>query len=271
MLLITAAARAVFPLFSRGNCMPDPETSTSGTGANRNAGTRNAFDAMGNPSGASARPGLPAGAAVGAGIAAALCAAVAYYRFRTASVRAWRNFAQTIGGEFEAKSAYSPRFVSGSMGDRAVFVETSTSHEDDAPYYHTRVSTPVFNPGQHTFGLRRKSMLEEAQTRGSDALLVTGDRDFDGRFMMAAGDAEALKSVLTPEVRKGLVKYGDVEIYLAGEVLEWRRAGEVRDAEALKHLTQILVTLAEGIDRLPARGITLSQKLSEQDLLRKGV
>ena len=252
--------------------MPDPVTvQSAGEGSATKGTSRSVFDPMGNVTGGSNHPGLPARPAIALGVIVVAAVVIGAYRFRTASVRAWRKFSQEIGGEFEAVSAYSPRFVSGKVGNRAVFVETSTSHEDDAPYFHTRVSTPVFNPGQHVMGVRRKSMLEEAQSRKDQAPVLTGDSDFDGKFSMAAGDPEVLKAVLTPEVRRGLLKYGDVELYLAGEVLEWRRAGEVRDVSALKHLTGVLTAAADVIDAMPIRNITLTQKLADQELLRKGV
>ena len=252
--------------------MPDPETAqTAGEGPAKTGTTRSVFDPMGNVTGGSNHPGLPLRPALTLGVLVVAGVAICGYRFRTAAVRAWRNFSQQIGGEFEAASAYDPRFVSGKVGERAIFVETATSHEDDAPYFHTRVSTPVFNPGQHVLGVRRKSMLEEAQSRKEQAMVLTGDSDFDGKFAMEAGDPEILRAVLTPEVRRGLLKYGDVELYLAGEVIEWRRAGLVRDTAALKHLTDVLILAANAVDAMPLRPITLTQKLAEQELLRKGV
>jgi len=201
-------------------------------------------------------------------------AAVVYavaYRLRTAAVRAWSHYSTEIGGEFEAKSQLSPRFVSGTIGGRAVFMETATNNDDDAPYYHTRVSTPIRNNYFLITGLRRKSMLEEAQSRRDSPQFNLGDAEFDRRFHLVCNEPEILGSLFDHEVRRGLLRYPDVEIYVGLSVLEWRRSGEVSDIQAIRWLNSTLTTLADRIEALPVRPITLSQRLKDEDLIRKGI
>ncbi len=205
------------------------------------------------------------------GIVAALACAGGFYYLRTAAHRAWQRYATEINGEFSERNAYSPAYVSGSLLDRALFMEASTNNDDDAPYYHTRVSMPVTNPGMLIMGLRRKSLLEEAQTRNDKPAFVFGDSEFDRRFHLVANNDDALPVVLDSELRRQLMQYNDIEIYIRPNVVEWRRAGEVSDLQAIRKLNRALARAAAAIDALPRRSLSLSQRMSYEDIIRKGI
>jgi hypothetical protein len=150
-------------------------------------------------------------------------------------------------------------------------MEASTNNDDDAPYYHTRSSMPVTNPGMLIMGLRRKSLLEEAQTRSDKPAFEFGDSDFDRRFHLVANDLDVLPTVLDNELRRQLLKYNDIEVYIRADVVEWRRAGEVSDINAIRSLNSALARIAAAIDALPRRSLSLSQRLSFEELIRKGI
>jgi len=200
------------------------------------------------------------------GVAAAL-----WYQWRRGAIRVWRKFAASLGAEFQARDSFAPRFVSGVFAERPFFLETAVSHEDDAPYYHTRGAMPIRNPAGLILGVRRKSMLEEAQTRNERVDYGLEDADFERCFFVVTNDPDDLPTVLNPEVRRGLRRYGDVEIYVRYDEIEWRRAGEVSDLKALQHLSTLLSQLAETIEALPKRTLTLTKRLQDEELIRKGV
>ena len=176
-----------------------------------------------------------------------------------------------MGGEFRAGDGFSPRLVTGEIRDRPFLMETATSHEDDAGYYHTRVRAPIKNTGSFILGLRRKSMLEVAQTRGEAAPFDLEDTDFQRQFFIHCNDAENLPHVLTAEARRELLRYADVEIYVRMGEMEWRRAGELSDLKAIQRLTELLLEMASVIDGFPSRGRTLTQLLADEKTIEKGV
>jgi hypothetical protein len=191
--------------------------------------------------------------------------------WRRGALRAWREFARQISGQFEAKNRFSPARVTGKIGARDFLLETALSYEDEAPYYHTRGGLPLQNAAGFVLGLRRKSLLEEAQTRRERPAFDLEDPEFERRFFVVCNDRESLPAILTPEARRELSRYSDVEVYARRGEIEWRRAGEVGDARALLRLTRMLSDIAEAIDALPPRHRTLSERLADDALIEKGV
>lgn len=205
------------------------------------------------------------------GVAIALLASWIWYWMRRAALRTWAAFATQIGGEFKARNDISPAVVIGKIRERPFLMETATSHEDEAGYYHTRGSVPIRNAGSFILGLRRKSLLEEAQTRGEKTSYHLDDPDFEGRFFIVCNDWDHLESILTPEVRRELRRYHDIEIYVRLGEMEWRRSGEQSDIAIIRRLNETLLDMAEAIDRLPSRGRSLTQCLADEKMIEKGV
>jgi hypothetical protein len=190
---------------------------------------------------------------------------------RRAALRAWQKYAKLLGGEFRARDQWSPACVTGTVHSRPFLLETATSHEDDAPYYHTRGALPIRNSAGFILGVRRKSLLEEAQTRREKPPFDLDDSDFERQFFVVCNQAEHLAAVLTAEARRELKRYHDVEIYARLSEIEWRRSGEQSDLRILERLTGALSEMAAAIESLPARPATLSQRLADENLIAKGV
>jgi hypothetical protein len=203
-------------------------------------------------------------------VVAAIIAVVAMW-FRRSAYRVWKEFAASIGAEFRAADSLSPHLVSGEIRQRPFLMETATSHEDDAGYFHTRGRVPIKNTGSFILGLRRKSLLETAQTRGETGLYELDDSEFQRQFFLYCNDADNLAQVLTPEARRELLRYHDVEIYVRMGEMEWRRAGEQSDLKAIRRLTDLVLDMAETIDRFPSRGRSLTQLLADEKTIEKGV
>jgi hypothetical protein len=200
----------------------------------------------------------------------ALVAAIALW-VRRGPYRAWKAFAAEIGAEFRAADGLTPRVVSGEIRDRPFILETATSHEDDAGYFHTRGRVPIRNVGSFILGLRRKSLLEAAQTRSERPPFELDDADFERQFFVYCNDVESLAAVLTPEARRELLRYHDIEIYVRIAEMEWRRSGELGDLAAIRRLTDLLLDMAETIDKFPPRGRSLTQVLADEKAIEKGV
>jgi len=205
------------------------------------------------------------------GLLILLAAAAVWFAFRMQTNRAWRTFAAQIKGEFRPRSLMSPDVLTATVRGRGYMLETATSSEDDAPYYHTKASIPIKNSAGFVMGLRRKSMLEEAQSRKEVSVIDFGDAEFGRRFFVVSNDPEAVGAVLTPEARRELNRYHDVEIYARLGTLEWRRSGEVNSLPCIERLTNLILDMGESIDKLPARPRTLSERLADEALIQKGV
>ena len=198
-------------------------------------------------------------------------AAGAWYQSRRGVLRAWQRLAQEIGGEFKAKSSISPERIIGTLHERPFVLETALSHDDDAPYYHTRGAFPLKNPASFILGVRRKSLLEEAQTRRDRPPYDLEDPDFERQFFVLCNDAQNLADVLTREARREISRYNDIEIYARLNEIEWRRAGEVGDVAAIRRLNALASEMATNIDSLPKRARTLSERLADEELIAKGI
>ncbi len=194
-----------------------------------------------------------------------------WYAYRLKTNRAWRTFAAQIKGEFRPRNLLSPDVLTATVRGRGFMLETSTSSEDDAPYYHTKASIPIKNSAGFVMGLRRKSMLEEAQSRNEASTVDLGDANFARRFFVLSNDPEAVSAILTPEARRELNRYHDIEIYVRLGTMEWRRSGEVNALQCIERLTNLLLDMGDRIDTLPARPRTLSERLADEALIQKGV
>jgi hypothetical protein len=194
-----------------------------------------------------------------------------WYWLRRGAIRAWQTYARQIDGEFEARNRLAPASITGKLRGRDFVLSTSISHEDEAPYYHTRGCVPLRNAASFVLGLRHKSLLEEGQTRGQKPTFDLEDPEFERSFFLICNDAQSLATVLTPEARKELSRYSDVEIYVRFNLMEWRRAGEVNDVKALQRLSDLVAEMAETVDALPPRARTLSERLADEALIAKGV
>jgi hypothetical protein len=203
---------------------------------------------------------------------------------RRAPLRVWKAYAEEIGGEFSPRDSNSPAFISVSLEKRDLFIETATSHDDEAPYFHTRATMPIRNPGAVILGIRRKSMLEEAKTRNSPTyeemqahaagalpLVALNDPEFQRRFFVVCNDEGALSGILTAEARRELSRYNDVEIYVRRRTIEWRRAGALSDINCMRRLTDLLGSLADYLDSVPKRSVTLTRLLEDERLIEKGI
>ena len=190
---------------------------------------------------------------------------------RKSASRVWQQFAAEVKGEYRAKNSLSPACVVGDFGTRPFILETALSHDDDAPYYHTRGAIPTKNRAGIVLGLRRKSLLEEAQTRKVEAEFDLHDSDFTRRFFIVCTAPEHLEEILTTEVRRELSRYNDIELYIRFEELEWRRGGEVSDLNSIRRLMTLIGGIASTLDTMPSRSLTLSRRLADEALIAKGV
>lgn len=260
--------------------MPDklPSTSTK-TPLHSSTSTEDSLTEIAQPS----HP-LPAGGWWILGFGVVFLAAAFWYHWRRAAIRTWTRFAKQIVAEFAAKDQFSPAWVSGSYRGRLFMLETTNSHEDDAPYYHTEASMPLRNNAGFILGVRRKSLLEEVQTRNETVYsqgvnggrkfgvpIDLGDPEFERKFFIVSNDAINIASVMTKEVRKEMSKYSDIELYIRREKLEWRRAGEEREIRHLERLSNMLADLAESVESLPKRNYSLSEMMADEALIEKGV
>lgn len=207
-------------------------------------------------------------------ITALVCALVvgaAYSLWRQTALRNWRRLATELCGECKPRDAFSPAMVAGTLNGRPYILETAVSHEDDAPYFHTRGALPLRNRAAFILGLRRKSLLEEAQTRREVVAHNIGDPEFSRKFMLSCNNAEHLQNAITADIARTLQKYHDVEVYVRLQEIEWRRAGEIRSVKVINDLNDVISRLAEHIDKLPASTLSLSEKLADEAMIEKGV
>ncbi len=206
-----------------------------------------------------------------AALVAAVAVGAAYTIWRQAALRNWRLLATQLCGECKARDTFSPAMIAGTLNGRPYLLETAVSHEDDAPYFHTRGALPLRNRAAFILGLRRKSLLEEAQTRRDAVTFEISDPNFSRKFIIACNNASYLLNILTPELCKALQKYHDVEVYVRLQEIEWRRSGQVGNLKVITELNDVISSLAERIDTLPASSLTLSEKLSDEAVIEKGV
>ncbi|CCW36169.1 hypothetical protein CWRG_01714 [Chthonomonas calidirosea] len=184
---------------------------------------------------------------------------------------AWRRYAKNLQGEIRMRNRFSPACIAATFRDRPFLLETATSHEDETPYYHTRGALPIGNPASFILGVRRKSLLEEMQTRKELSSFDLNDPDFERRFFVVCNQPDVLPLVLTKEARRELSRYHDVEIYVRLQEIEWRRAGEVSDLKAMERLNHLIADMAEAIDALPPSDAPLSLRLADEQMIAKGI
>lgn len=202
-------------------------------------------------------------------LAAGACVAAALRVKRRATRRAWIEVAAALGGDLEA----APRgmAVRGCFRGYTAFLGEGVSFEDAAPYYHTRGALSIQNPARVVLGLRRKSLLEEYLTRHERSAAITGDDRFDRVFFVAVSVPEYAQVLLPQQVRDTLARWNDVEVYVKGNQIAWRRASTVRSARAMVALFEAIATMADLLAGLPPRELTLEQQQEEEKLIERGI
>lgn len=183
--------------------------------------------------------------------------------------QAWHEAARELGGALEV--AGGKMRVKGRFRERPAFLSEAVSHEDAIPYPHTRGSLNIRNPARVVMGLRHKSLLEEVTTRNDTRPVETGDRDFDRAFFLLITVPAHVEALLTDEARRSLKRFADVEIYLRGTQIEWRRADTVTSTREIVELFQVISDMADTLESLPVRPISLSEAVAEEALIEKGV
>lgn len=229
-------------------------------------------------------PALNTGAIALIAAAGAAAAGVWAYASQGKAARAWARYAHEISGEFTATAARTPDYLEGTIDGRALFMRTAVSHDDDAPYFHTLAAMPLENPGVMIAGLRRKSMLEEAQTRsrptyaemeaitaGAVPRAQIDDPAFVRSFFLVCNDAEHIAQILTTSVREELSRWPDVEVYIRRKQIEWRRPGALSDTASMRRLNLMLAGMAAAVDALPARRVGLTRLMEDEALIARGV
>ncbi len=184
-------------------------------------------------------------------------------------VRAWKAVAQDLAGTLEL--VQGKMCVTGRYRGRAAFLSEAVSFEDAVAYAHTCGALEVTNPARAVLGLRRKSLLEEYTQRKEPVAIDTGDPEFGRTFLLVLTVPEHAGTLLSDEVRKRLKKFSDVEIYLRGTRLEWRRAGTVGSAREMITLFDIIADIADVLESLPPRTVSLSEALAEEALIKQGI
>lgn len=185
--------------------------------------------------------------------------------------RAWQAYARKIQGELRMRRRLFPACLAATFRNRPFLLEITVSHEDDAPYHHTRGALPLGNPSSFILGLRHKSLLEEMQTRRESPPFDLGDPQFEKRFFVVCNNPDALPQVLTKEACRELSRYPDVEVYVRLHEIEWRRSGEVSDIRTIERLNNLIADMAEAIDALPPSDVPLSLRLADEQRIAKGV
>lgn len=169
------------------------------------------------------------------------------------------------------RNRFSPACLTASINNRPFIMETAVSHEDETPYYHTRGVFPINNSSGFILGIRRKSMLEEAQTRNERADHSQNDPEFDKKFFLTYNDQNSLSSALRSEHRRELLRYSDVEIYVRLEEIEWRRSGEIRDLAVIIRLNKLILEMAQSIEQLHGNSKTYSERLADEQKILHGI
>lgn len=189
---------------------------------------------------------------------------------RRSALRAWAVYAREAGGELKPRSWLAPGRLSGAVSGRPLLMETAISREDAAPYYHTAARMPVANRAAFILALRRKSVLEEAQTR-KERPPDWAQEELGRRFFIHCSQPENLTMVVTREAVRELMRYHEVELAIGLDQAEWRRAGEVADLPAIRRLNGTLASMAAAVEALPPREVSLPERLELERVLAQGI
>ncbi|MGC8667899.1 MAG: hypothetical protein ACP5VE_07300 [Chthonomonadales bacterium] len=203
--------------------------------------------------------------AVSAGIMAAL-----WWKRRLVR-RAWGEVARALGGALDFRPGTRAMAVHGTYRGHTAFLGEGTSFEDGVPYHHTRGALSTRNPARVVMGLRRKSLLEEHLTRREENSVATGDPLFDRSFFLVASTPEHAQKLLPEEVRAVLTRWNDVEVYVKGGQIAWRRASRVRSARDMMALFEAIAQMADVLAELPPRELTPEEQQEEERLIEHGI
>ena len=185
--------------------------------------------------------------------------------------RAWAEAAEALGGKLQVPPGKRTMVVHGAYRGYNAFLGEGVSFEDAAPYYHTRGALSIRNPAHVVLGLRHKSLLEEFLTRNELNAVPTGDPSFDRAFYLVVSTPEHVRLLIPESIRRVLARWNDVEVYVNGPQIAWRRASTVRSVKEMMALFEVIAGMADVLGNLPPRDLTPEQKHEEEKLIEHGV
>lgn len=153
----------------------------------------------------------------------------------------WGEAARRLGIEVESASLGHPR-LGGMIDNVVVLVDVKGSGDNARTRY--RVTFPPLNP---KFNLKRESGTQKIMRALGVADVEIGERDFDDAFDIATDHPDALRALLTPARRYGLLRLFAVNknLSVTENSLEATVKRIARNPEAIEGMVRRLVATAQ--------------------------
>jgi hypothetical protein len=191
------------------------------------------------------------GLGLGLGLGVVGLAVGLYLQKNLADSRAkqWELLAQELGLSYTRWEWYSTGFITGTMGE--VQVEINTFYRGSGK--NRRFFTKIVADLQPSLGLNlhvyREGFLSEVGKVFGMQDLKTGDRDFDDRFIIKGSDEGRILAFLGPDVRRALLDFELLSGYveLNDEQVYWESGGFEADREKMRAILEGQVELVRAM------------------------
>ncbi len=159
-------------------------------------------------------------------------------------------FAERYGLEVSGTSGWFPNpMVEGTLGHRRLTLK-SDAYEAQHLITHTRLRISLVPPFGGHLVLRHEGLQAKLGKLVADTEdIQLYDVEFDPHYIVQCPDPSFPKDVLRPEIREKLLRVKKYQFTWSLDDAEARRAGEEFDVDSLQTLVEILLDVAEELEK----------------------
>jgi hypothetical protein len=179
--------------------------------------------------------------------------------FGPSKTEIWRQLAEQVGGEFEARTWTRPARVTVRHGAWTLTLDTHTVSNGESSHVYTRMRAPYVNPEGFRFEIYRANFLSDLARMFGLQDIDIGDLAFDPAFIIKSNDEARVRRLLEPRRIRDLIaaqprihlSVRDDEGWFGTEFPEgvdelyFRAYGVIRDLPRLEQLFELFAIVLQ--------------------------
>ncbi len=167
------------------------------------------------------------------------------------NARAWKDLAARLGLEVGPVKFFFMPTVSGSYRAHELRLDTFTRGSGKNSTTYTRVMLALANPGGMQLELSGENVFSKIGKALGGQDIETGDAELDGRYVIKGQPESAVLRILMQiNLRQRRLEVKGLHVKVNGDTLYYERRGIESNPETLRALIDLLVDIADGVERI---------------------
>jgi len=169
----------------------------------------------------------------------------------------WKLFANHIGAKYQL-SEEGTSLVTGSYKDhpfilKMIFIQAAPK----VNLFLTHFKILLNNKYDLKFKIYREGILQKLTKLFGTQDIILNDRSFDKKYIIEGSHEDQVKAVISPDVRSKIMELGEMLMIFDGETFIYEQAGKIIDSSKLISILELLIQLAEKIEKQSDLGFSV--------------